>query len=330
MSDQSQAARQQYEDLSRKRDELLAKREEATRNLYARIERDKTIETEYESRFARLNRNLLNCAKHDALRLLFGAELWGERMRGVTLRHRNFGDAEVCEPPPREMPPELVDRYTLGGRVPIRDHYHDDTYPSNHPLIYTDEEIECYLERIKSKEHYIYGGLDYFLRDAFTKYPIAGLKLANMGSITPWFEATCLSFGCRPTTIEYNTIITRTDRINTMTVADWERDQPRFDCALSISSFEHDGLGAYGDPLDPDGDLKTMKKMKELVKPGGLLYFNVPLGPDTLMWNRARVYGPLRLPMMLEGWTRIDAFGLRQEHLEGKANGDPVLVLRND
>ncbi len=32
-----------------------------------------------------------------------------------------------------------------------------------------------------------------------------------------------------------------------------------FDMALSISSFDHDGLGRYGDPLDPVGDLKAMR-----------------------------------------------------------------------
>lgn len=319
-----------YSDLCRRRDELLAQREEATRQLQARIERDKATETQYESRMARLNDNLMNCAKHDALRLLFGIELWSERMRNVTMRHRIFGPPAPCPTPPREIPPELRDRYTLGGRIPVRENYADDTYPSNHPLIYTDEEIDCYLERIQNKEYYIYGGLDYFLWDAFTRYPVAGLELANMGSTTPWFESVCLSFGCRPTTIDYNTIVTRSNRIKTMTVAEWERDRPRFDCALTISSFEHDGLGAYGDPLDPDGDLKAMKKMKEIVKPGGLLYFNVPLGPDTLRWNRARTYGPIRLPMMLEGWTLIDSFGMKDEYLQGKAHGNPVLVLRND
>ena len=32
-----------------------------------------------------------------------------------------------------------------------------------------------------------------------------------------------------------------------------------FDVALSISSFDHDGLGRYGDPLEPDNDLRAMR-----------------------------------------------------------------------
>ena len=31
----------------------------------------------------------------------------------------------------------------------------------------------------------------------------------------------------------------------------------KYDVCLSISSFDHDGLGRYGDPLDPSGDLRT-------------------------------------------------------------------------
>ena len=41
-----------------------------------------------------------------------------------------------------------------------------------------------------------------------------------------------------------------------------------FDVVLSISSFEHDGLGRYGDPLNPDGDLAAMRSTRRLLKPG--------------------------------------------------------------
>ena len=39
----------------------------------------------------------------------------------------------------------------------------------------------------------------------------------------------------------------------------------KFDACVSISSYEHDGLGRYGDPLNPDGDLEeAMKELEEL------------------------------------------------------------------
>jgi hypothetical protein len=42
-----------------------------------------------------------------------------------------------------------------------------------------------------------------------------------------------------------------------------------FDVILSISSFEHDGLGRYGDPLDPDGGLRSMKEAPTNSAAGG-------------------------------------------------------------
>jgi hypothetical protein len=63
-----------------------------------------------------------------------------------------------------------------------------------------------------------------------------------MGSLTPWYEAVCIHFGAFPTTIDYNMITLRTEAMRFMTIADWERGRPLFDAALSISSFEHDGL----------------------------------------------------------------------------------------
>ena len=248
----------------------------------------------------------------------------------AVLRKEAFGEPSSCPVPPKEIPIELVERFTLGGRMKVVDHWVDDTYPGNYPLIYTEAEISAYLRRVSEGMTYIYGGLDESVREALAKYPVNGLRVVNLGSITPWYEATLLHFGAKPTTLDYNTILTHTDRIETLVVPEVKLDELQFDAALSISSFEHDGLGAYGDPLDPDGDLHAMKRLKKIVKPGGLLYLNVPTGPDQLMWNRARVYGKARLPLLMEGWTWVDSFGMREEFLEGKFNGDPLFVLRND
>lgn len=40
------------------------------------------------------------------------------------------------------------------------------------------------------------------------------------------------------------------------------------DFAFSFSSWEHDGLGRYGDPIDPWGDVKAMQRASCYVKPG--------------------------------------------------------------
>jgi SAM-dependent methyltransferase len=53
---------------------------------------------------------------------------------------------------------------------------------------------------------------------------------------------------------------------------------------------EHVGLGRYGDPLDPDGDLKAMAELERVLMPGGDLLFVVPCGRPRVCFNAHRVY----------------------------------------
>ena len=129
----------------------------------------------------------------------------------------------------------------------------------------------------------------------------------------PWYECICLEYGAEPT---YNPIDFPDERIKFLK-APIQAPVPSFDAALSISSFEHDGLGRYGDPIDPDGDLKAMRKMKDIIKPGGLLYLTVPLGMDKVIFNDHRCYGRKRLPYLLNGWTILETSGLKTVYLTG-------------
>ena len=53
---------------------------------------------------------------------------------------------------------------------------------------------------------------------------------------------------------------------------------------------EHVGLGRYGDPLDPDGDLKAMRELARVLAPGGQLLFVVPIGRPRIQYNAHRIY----------------------------------------
>jgi hypothetical protein len=53
---------------------------------------------------------------------------------------------------------------------------------------------------------------------------------------------------------------------------------------------EHIGLGRYGDPLDPDGDLKAMAELERVLAVGGSLLFVVPVGRPRIMFNAQRIY----------------------------------------
>ena len=57
-----------------------------------------------------------------------------------------------------------------------------------------------------------------------------------------------------------------------------------------MHTVEHVGLGRYGDPLDPDGDLKAVGELRRVLAPGGSLLFVVPVGRPRILFNAHRIY----------------------------------------
>ncbi len=53
---------------------------------------------------------------------------------------------------------------------------------------------------------------------------------------------------------------------------------------------EHVGLGRYGDPIDPQGDLKSIAELRRVLKKGGSLLFVVPVGRPVIRFNAHRIY----------------------------------------
>ncbi len=54
--------------------------------------------------------------------------------------------------------------------------------------------------------------------------------------------------------------------------------------------IEHIGLGRYGDPLDPDGDLKAIGELVRVLAPGGDLLVATPVGRPRVAFNAHRIY----------------------------------------
>lgn len=74
------------------------------------------------------------------------------------------------------------------------------------------------------------------------------------------------------------------------------------DLIINCSAIEHVGLGRYGDHPDTNGDLGAMKLLGSLLKPGGVMLLTIPVGQDAVFAPRHRVYGPERLPLLLDGY----------------------------
>lgn len=61
-------------------------------------------------------------------------------------------------------------------------------------------------------------------------------------------------------------------------------------CLSSMHVIEHIGLGRYGDPLDPDGDIKAIKELKRVLAKDGDLLFVIPIGQGKVQFNAHRLY----------------------------------------
>jgi SAM-dependent methyltransferase len=73
--------------------------------------------------------------------------------------------------------------------------------------------------------------------------------------------------------------------------------------------IEHIGLGRYGDPLDPDGDLKAMAELERVLAPGGDLLLVVPVGRPRIEFNAHRIYAYEQIQERL-GRLRLMEFAL--------------------
>jgi len=168
---------------------------------------------------------------------------------------------------------------------------------------------------------------------------IQGAKVVVFGSTSPQYEVGLLARGAASVvTVEYNKLTYDHPQLSTMQVQEAEAQLQadsllpteqrsllgRFDLALSVSSFDHDGLGRYGDPLNPDGDLLANDAVQQYLKPSGAYLFAVPVGPDAVVWNLQRRYGAVRLPLMLGGWAVVDVAGWNSSRL-----AQPAPVVRS-
>ena len=54
--------------------------------------------------------------------------------------------------------------------------------------------------------------------------------------------------------------------------------------------IEHIGLGRYGEPIDPTGDIKAISELIRILAPKGRLFFVVPIGKSRIEFNAHRIY----------------------------------------
>lgn len=146
---------------------------------------------------------------------------------------------------------------------------------------------------------------------SLNKCDFQGRRCLVVGSSAPWLELYLLKRGADYVhTLEYRPIIwslppslenkwgsTVFEELGSR-IEDQQAYKIQFDAVISYSSLEHSGLGRYGDPINPNGDLETIDQLLPLVESDAAWYIAVPIGQDSVLFNRHRVYGRGRISVM--------------------------------
>jgi len=73
-----------------------------------------------------------------------------------------------------------------------------------------------------------------------------------------------------------------------------------------MHTLEHIGLGRYGDPLDPEGDIKAINELSRVCAINGNLLLVVPVGGKKIMFNAHRIYNPKEFLSYLPNFELLD------------------------
>jgi len=99
-----------------------------------------------------------------------------------------------------------------------------------------------------------------------------------------------------------------------------------------MHTLEHIGLGRYGDPIDPQGDMKAASELARVLAPGGSFIFVTPVGKPKIEFNAHRIYSYEQV-LDLFPTLKIIEFSLVPDDFREKGfieNADPSLVKDQD
>ena len=92
-----------------------------------------------------------------------------------------------------------------------------------------------------------------------------------------------------------------------------------------LHTIEHIGLGRYGDPIDPDGDIKAAKELQRVLSKDGYFVFVTPVGKPKIEFNAHRIYS---YEMILDMFNELELleFSLVTDSGDFIENANPDIV----
>jgi len=217
-----------------------------------------------------------------------------------------FCPFKTIRPPPNKPPPKLVKNYTMDGHCVFGQPWYIDNSAPSAALSYDTSYIKSLLTRdrrgVNLNQYHDRNKVKPTLKAYLAA--IKGKHVAVIGTEIPWIEAVVLNLGAdKITTIEYRKLYIEHPRVSVVTPFQYaarflNRTAENFDTVVSYSSIEHTGLGRYGDPLMPYGDIEATAQIWCAMKAGGYFFLALPVSRSkecVLQWNAHRFYSYYRL-----------------------------------
>ena len=220
---------------------------------------------------------------------------------------------------PFPLPEELLRYFAMENMIPIvMQQKLDDVVLDDQQRVWSEGIIEQYRQRAQNPQEELMPPFHWTsrFREAIERHiPVNGKQILVMGSsksAVPWVEGLLLHLGAsHVTTLVDANIVSEHPRVTTMTSRQLragyrKRQLTAFDAVVSYSSLDHEGLGRYGDSLNPWADLIATARARCITKKGGHLAVAVPTGHDNIRFNLERKYGGLRYPLLGANWMQVD------------------------
>jgi hypothetical protein len=225
----------------------------------------------------------------------------------------------IIYPPLKEPPADMLLNFTQNGEMPLRRlWYFNDATQSKNDIIgfISNKEIENWRLKVRKGEPLKYEDVN--LRGLMYKYSqyIKNQYIAVIGTTAVWIESIAVELEAKKIyTLDYTRNKYESSQLEWVHVFDYLDNAIKqgliedFDTSVSFSSIEHSGLGRFGDPLDPYGDLEAVKQVHCMLKPNGIFFLGLPTTGNEnsyLEFNAYRIYGPKRFKLIFDGWQQLD------------------------
>lgn len=217
---------------------------------------------------------------------------------------------------PDHLPAYLVKEFSYNRKVKLIYSYKDESHTIGQPTIWHPAHVNRLIEQVKNgvfegafgKEEV--ANIEKHLRLFFRH--MQGTKILVIGDLRrPWLEAILLANGAdKVTSLAFSNVTSLDPRINVISPQDMavqflNGSLPLFDYMVTFGALQTQGLGRYGECLNPWADLITMARSWCVLKPGGQVLVAAPYAKDTLRFNLNRVYGPLMHSHLFANWQVV-------------------------